>query len=278
MLLSLSSDGYNLITIECPQSLTSAITNSIFTSIIKFSDQKGSIHYQITVSSNKYILYRNGILTHRNRKLENILYALEWQIVDDLIKSHRKYTILHAAALRYMDKGYIFIGRQGHGKTSISILLLLNDFELLSDEIALIEPSSNKIYPFPRNLIIKPHLEELAKQIRKGRQEFELSLPNIGTFYNPQMFGKVSNQPVTIHKIFFLTPNTEYNYKIIPLPKHQSAIKILENSFFVNKVGNKILTTLQKILISNNSYFLEIHNPLNLPMEAKKKLIEEILA
>ena len=91
------------ISIQYPQLLHDKIVSSVFTTHLNEQGYRSDISYNIEISDNKYHLYRNNRLTHRNKSVNKIIYALEWQIVNDCINSYKKQSKFHAAALSLQD-------------------------------------------------------------------------------------------------------------------------------------------------------------------------------
>ncbi|MBU4445822.1 MAG: hypothetical protein L6422_03945 [Candidatus Marinimicrobia bacterium] len=84
---------------ECPEKLSALISSTIFSELITTQPSNSAIKYQVTEIDKKYYLFRNKRLTHRNRTIEKIIYALEWQIVSDLIRQNKR--IMKFALVQY---------------------------------------------------------------------------------------------------------------------------------------------------------------------------------
>lgn len=69
--------------------------------------------------------------------------------------------LIHAAVVSLNNKGVIIVAESGHGKTTLSIKLMLSGFKFLTDEIAALGRFDRLIQPFPRSLRVKPGTLEL---------------------------------------------------------------------------------------------------------------------
>jgi len=93
--------------------------------------------------------------------LPNLEWAINWQIA----LYFKKYLQVHASAVEIGGKVILFPGSPGSGKTTICAGLLIKGAAYFSDEFALIDADSLKIYPYPKALCIKESSIRLLEQI-----------------------------------------------------------------------------------------------------------------
>ena len=254
------------ISIESIPSVSNDITSTIFSSIITSGNKIHTTHYRLLFEDKRYILFKNKRLTHRNKKIENILYSLEWQIVDDLIKKNKYLLQFHAAVMSYKSKGWIFVGNSGSGKTSISIYLLKHGWGFLSDEFALVNPSTSELTSFPRNLIIKPHLSNCLN-IPKGYKSIMINKNEGGKypvyFLSPSLFGPVvTDTPIPLKKIIFLKKSEKGKYHIEKIGQSETFKMLTDHLFNPHNFKQKLPDILISIIRKTSSYKLTISNPL----------------
>jgi len=254
------------ISIESIPSVSSDITSTVFSSLITPSDKIYIPHYRLLSEDNRYVLFRNKRLTHRNKKIEKILYSLEWQIVNDLIKKNKNLLQFHAAVMSHNNEGYIFVGNSGSGKTSISISLLKHKWYFLSDEFALVNPLTLKLTPFPRNLIIKPHLHnyldipEEYKSIMIDKNE-EGKYPVY--FLSPSFLGPVIiDKLIPLKKIIFLKKTENRKYHIEKIGQTEAFKLLINNLFNPHNFKQKLPDILISIIRKTSPYKLTFSNPL----------------
>lgn len=275
-LYQIYSGNFHL-TIECPSEVIPDLLACVFSAIIKPASQVAELHYQIRYDRTKLLLLRNGRITHRNRSLAKILYALEWQIVDDWTRQQRNYYLLHAAALAWDNQGYIFVGGPGTGKTSFSIFLMQRAFRLLSDEFACLQPPQFHILPFPRNFIIKPHLLPLVALADYILRPSCTTMIKNGLVVSPSRWGQIQPQPAPLRKIFVLLPNvTEETFDLSPLTQHAVIPYLVYNAFNPKHFKAHLPEILSQMTQQASSYLLESPNPLALKPDAQAKLLQEI--
>ena len=98
-----------------------------------------------------YTIYADGKAALQSETLNKALDHLEWSITTRILHAHRHFLQIHAAALVADEGALIIVGPSGSGKSSLALSLLLQGWKCLSDEIVFIDPSSCRIFSFPRN-------------------------------------------------------------------------------------------------------------------------------
>jgi len=63
--------------------------------------------------------------------------------------------LLHAAAAAWNDNGVILPAAAGHGKTMLSLALVKQGFNFLSDDVACLDLAFNNVEPFPRSVNLR---------------------------------------------------------------------------------------------------------------------------
>lgn len=77
---------------------------------------------------------------------------------------------IHAGAVERRGRAVLFSGRSGAGKTTLALSLLERGFRLLSDDLAIVEASTQRILPYRRSLHIRPGTPELVPALRRAEQ------------------------------------------------------------------------------------------------------------
>jgi hypothetical protein len=67
----------------------------------------------------------------------------------------QRYLLFHAGAVARNGRGFIFPAPSGSGKSTLVAWLLAHEFQYFSDEVAMLEPASRHLIPFPKSLHIK---------------------------------------------------------------------------------------------------------------------------
>ncbi len=268
------------IALNFPDSMSKQIENSIFSTIISHESAESQIYYNIDHSNNKLYLQRNGRLTHQNKSSQKIIYALEWQVLKDALNNYKKDYKFHAAGLSYNNNGYLFIGDSGSGKTSISMVLMKLGWKLLSDEFGILNPGSLKLYPFPRNFIIKPHhpVDEDFKS-RFVNVAYNTGAKKIPIAYIPlSVFGKVENHPVKLKNVYFLKYSESSTYCITPLGQTAAFANLLKQLYNPQLFKRNSLDHLLNLLNNISFFQLLLHNPFTLETSQKESLSKQLIS
>ncbi len=107
-----------------------------------------------------YLIFQDRKEIFKTEDPFRALFRMEWLIVRSLLGG-ADFLQFHAAAVEKDGKAILFPAAPNCGKTSLSVALLQNDFKCFSDEIALVDPESLFIHPFPRNIHIEPEKKDL---------------------------------------------------------------------------------------------------------------------
>ncbi len=81
---------------------------------------------------------------------------------------------IHAGAVEHHGCATLFSGCSGSGKTTLALSLLQRGFRLLSDELAIVEPSTQRILPYRRSLHVRPETRELIPGLRLVHRPSEI--------------------------------------------------------------------------------------------------------
>jgi len=74
---------------------------------------------------------------------------------------------IHAGAVERHGAATLFSGRSGAGKTTLTLSLLEHGYRLLSDELAIVEPSTQRVIPYRRSLHVRPGTRELVPSLAR---------------------------------------------------------------------------------------------------------------
>lgn len=95
--------------------------------------------------------------------VDNGFALLEWGMNWCVATQEMRFVIVHAAVLAKDGKAVLFPAPPGSGKSTLTAWLAFNGWRLLSDEMALLEPGTNKVIPFVRPICLKNRSIDLAK-------------------------------------------------------------------------------------------------------------------
>jgi HprK-related kinase A len=102
-----------------------------------------------------HFLYREGHCVGRTIHTWQLFRYLETQLDVFLAESMKDFMLLHAGAVSRNGAGIILPGPSGSGKSSLTLALVRGGYCYLSDEFAVVEPSTGAVHAFPKPISIK---------------------------------------------------------------------------------------------------------------------------
>ena len=152
-----------------------------------------------------------------------------------------QYLTLHAAVVERAGHALILPAPPGSGKSTLCAGLVFRGWRLLSDELAVIEPSTGLIVPVPRPVSLKNQsigvLRTFAPEARFGPVVKETLKGEVAHFAPPvEAVQRSADKPapgwVVLPRYVANAPTT-----LQPLPKARALMHLVENAFNFNLHG-----------------------------------------
>lgn len=102
----------------------------------------------------RFLIFQDHRMVYQTQDRDPLVPYLKWFVNNDVLDHLTSYYQLHAGVVSRDGKGIILPGPSRSGKTTLVLGLLMNGFRYLSDEFALIDPKTQQVIPFPRNLYL----------------------------------------------------------------------------------------------------------------------------
>ncbi|MBL7074900.1 hypothetical protein ISS37_06645 [candidate division KSB1 bacterium] len=153
-------------------------------------------------------VYRNHRVVYKGECLEHSFPMLEWIVTEQILKNLDGYYQLHAGGVERNERTIIFPGGNGAGKTSLVLALLKRGYNVLSDEVVLIDPDSLLLFPYPRNFVVRASRSGDCI----GNLDFSYSEPD--EEYRPQKIFYLN--PRAIKEYPFPAKGLKLNYVVFP--------------------------------------------------------------
>lgn len=201
---------------------------------------------------------------------------LEWQLDILLAEKVESMYLLHAGGVSRNGAGIIMPGPSGSGKSSLTLALLLRGYRYLSDELAVIDPSSNQLQPFPKPISIKDTsvFPELArhKDLWLGPETGERSREVPVWYVHPEdvTAGSVGG-PVPIRYIIFPSYDPTVPSQLHRLSAGQAMQQLIENSVNLHRFGRDGLHVLGNLVEEAQCFSLTTNG-----LEEATALVEDL--
>jgi hypothetical protein len=103
---------------------------------------------QFVLLSDEQVLFESSLS-------DVVIAHLDWLAPTDALTTAVRYGVFHSAVLSYAGQGLMLPAAAGSGKTTLTAALLHAGFHYLSDEAALVDPLTRRVYAYPKLLSVK---------------------------------------------------------------------------------------------------------------------------
>jgi len=210
-------------------------------------------HYTLTCDYGLWTVSRPGTRFATDGELTNGLLALEWQLVTDALAARSDLFHLHAAALATPDNGagVLIVGDSGSGKTTLVLALMQRGFLPYSDDVALLDPSTLRLRPFPRAFHVREGTYALLDDGPGAPTWDEATMPH-GFFLPPQY--ATASAPVRL--VLFPTLRPGQPLELVPLGPGESAPLLLTQTLTLTESPTLALGTAARLTGAADCYRL----------------------
>ncbi|MBF7072178.1 HprK-related kinase A [Glaciecola sp. MH2013] len=211
---------------------------------------------------------------HANQAFAMLEWGMNWTVAAHELD----YAIVHSAVLAKEGKAILFPAPPGSGKSTLTSHLSQNGWRLLSDEMALIDPTTMRVRPFVRPICLKNRSIDLAK---KWFPEACFSTVAANTHKGdvihmaaPDDAVAACNESAEIVGVVYPNYRADTTLDIYKLSMTESFMQLVSNSFNFTVVGNESFDTITKV-IEKAQHFEIFYNDLH---EVNSFLLDEIIS
>jgi HprK-related kinase A len=181
-----------------------------------------------------------------------LLPSIEWGMNWCIASLDYTKLLIHSSVLVKNGKAIIFPATPGSGKSTLATYFGLQDWDLYSDEMAIIYPDSNLVKPMhrPASLknksisVIKNSCEEaLFSPITKGTLKGDIAHVKLKT---RRQFNSL--QDATIVAVVFPKYNANSELSITQISQVEGFAKLVHHSFNYSVLGETGFSTLKKVV------------------------------
>jgi len=162
----------------------------------------------------------------------------EWGLNWCIAKYVHQYLIIHSAVLEKNGKAIILPGAPGAGKSTLCAAMMLRGWRLLSDEMALISPSGQRVRPIPRPVALKNDSIEIIRAFDKsavlGPKSYDTSKGTVAHLRPTHDCITRADEDVNVRFVIMPKYQKDSHTKFMQLAKPEMLNQLIRNSFNYN--------------------------------------------
>lgn len=224
-----------------------------------YLDDNNSFHVSIGPIST--IVHGDRVI-YQSSNYRYILEYLEYQIYNFLIDRLSNYYLIHAGVVSWHNNALLLPARSGGGKTTLIASLIKNGLKYLTDEIAIIEPRTLMIYPFPKPLNIKtgslplfPDLEPQMEFINKIDIGIEDKIHHV--FVKNNSIHPL-DKPIPLNSIVFVQYKPGIHCRLTQISKAWTIFELIKCSFNQYLFKEEGIDLLNRLVAHGKCYHLQL--------------------
>lgn len=208
-----------------------------------------------------HFVYSNYTRIEGTTSYWRLFRLLEWQMDMFISEAVEDSLLLHSGAVAKNGAGLIFPGESESGKSSLTTFMVTQGYGYLSDELAVIDPSTGELRAFPKPLSIKDTLvfPTLADRsgLWVGPPDGEIADPEPVWYAHPE---DVAPQPVedsaSVRYVIFPRYDSTTAPSLQPLASGEAMRRLIENSVNLHRFGGEGLGILGNLLRGARAFSL----------------------
>jgi len=220
--------------------------------------QRVTSHHIISVLKNNSIdVYYQDELLFSNQSAAECLVFVEWFINSHFLNQLDHLYHIHAGAVAANDLGMLFPATNEVGKSTFTYFVTQKGFNYYSDEIALIDPKTKKLLPFPKSISL---IQESYKKVLINYDQDKMIDIRNGekVFYQPKLKKNDLKNGSLLKYIFFLKRETATNNPLRKCSRGEGTIELIRNSFNPLAYSEKSFNQLTQLISNVQLFYLDI--------------------
>jgi hypothetical protein len=194
-------------------------------------------------------------VVHRTMSSAGVRDYVLWRISAEALDLVTEQIALHAGAASYGRRGVILPAPPDSGKSTLTAALVHRGFDYLSDEVALIDPATRRVLPFPRHLWLEPG----------GRAALASMDPNAAALWpsdrDPAKPVHVlpsdgSARAVAVRVIVFPMFLAGARTTVEPVSRAEALLELARNAFNLDVFGARAMHVLRDVVLGASAYSL----------------------
>lgn len=206
-----------------------------------------------------YELFHDGESVQR---VSNPGSMLDWVIIDSTrraVREDERFVAVHAGVVSLHERAVLMPAPPDSGKTTLTAGLTRAGFDFLGDEVALLDPETGWVHPYPRPLLIEPRsmgvLDGLASELSPEHEalrhlRYQVAAEDLRT-------GSMGAAcPVAL--VVLPTYRPASATRLQPISRATAMVRLAEQTFNRRRMGARGITTLGRVVTEAACYGLTV--------------------
>jgi HprK-related kinase A len=178
--------------------------------------------------------------------------VFEWGLNWCVANHYHRFVAVHAAVLERGGLAVVLPGEPGAGKSTLSAALTNRGWRLLSDEMALFFPGTNRLTPIPRPVCLKNQsidvIRSFAPNAAIGEAYRDTRKGDVAHMRAPEDAVRRSSEPAAARWVVFPRYQPGADLESVPISKPESVLRLADQCFNYANLGAEAFHTLCEVV------------------------------
>lgn len=186
--------------------------------------------------------------------------VFEWGLNWCIANHYHCFVMVHAAVVERDGLAVVMPGEPGAGKSTLSAALVNRGWRLLSDEMALLSPGTNRLAPIPRPICLKNQsidvIRDFAPDAAIGEAFRDTRKGNVAHMRAPEGAIRRANETAAARWVIFPRYRAEANLEVTAVSKPEAVLRLADQCFNYAQLGAEAFHTLCAVVDASECFSL----------------------
>lgn len=218
-----------------------------FALMLDDDDSNVIAHFEIRRTEGSFKLFDQSGCIAVEQNTENVIEALIHKIAERFILVFPSLLWFHAAVMARNEQAIMLPALWGNGKSSLAVALANEGWTYLSDDLAPLDPGTNRIIPYPRTPTVRSHS---GHQLPRERIS---ELPKTET---RSAEWSTATHPVALQSVIFPQYQFEGGCELLEYKPADAVVELLSHCLNFSDAGGAAVSHLAQLMPNIDSYQL----------------------
>ena len=179
-----------------------------------------------------------------------------WELHRAVHDQVRDFLLLHAGAVVRDGDAILMPAETASGKSSLTLGLLERGASYLSDDLAALDPVTNRVYPFPKRIKLIPDTLEFFPGLEERLADRDLPFTQWERFVRPEDVGASVAEPAIVKWVVFPTADFDGPPVLEPITRAASVTEMAANCLNLYRFGDAGVVLLSRVAAQAEAFRL----------------------